>query len=253
MSDWEETVRKARALRHTGPPAKPIPPNNCVPDCPVCGGVGYVSYDVPVGHPEFGRMYPCPNKPANNEPGKLGLARGYEQLSWDDILPDGNVMEAVKVVREVLEVGYGWVYLFGAPGRGKTMILERAVKDAAERGYWSRYTQTHEILSILRGSFDEERKQFSLDTRMDMLTRMRLLAIDELDRFNKTGWADEQINRLMDERYRSALHQETITIMASNASYMVYDPYLKDRILDGRFHVVNIIGDSLRPAAEYPG
>ncbi len=29
-------------------------------DCPICNGIGYISYDLPVGHPEFGRAYPCP-------------------------------------------------------------------------------------------------------------------------------------------------------------------------------------------------
>ena len=27
--------------------------------CPICHGAGYVVYDVPVGHPDFGRPQPC--------------------------------------------------------------------------------------------------------------------------------------------------------------------------------------------------
>ena len=29
------------------------------PDCPICGGVGYLRQDVPVGDPKFGRIVPC--------------------------------------------------------------------------------------------------------------------------------------------------------------------------------------------------
>src|SRR5690348_11318051 len=27
--------------------------------CPLCRGVGYLRFDVPVGHPNFGRVLPC--------------------------------------------------------------------------------------------------------------------------------------------------------------------------------------------------
>ncbi|MFM8368961.1 MAG: hypothetical protein ACKOBD_09420, partial [Chloroflexota bacterium] len=29
------------------------------PNCPHCGGVGYVRYDVPVGHEKFGKLETC--------------------------------------------------------------------------------------------------------------------------------------------------------------------------------------------------
>ena len=29
------------------------------PDCEFCGGVGFLRSDVPVGHPNFGRLEPC--------------------------------------------------------------------------------------------------------------------------------------------------------------------------------------------------
>ena len=27
--------------------------------CPVCKGAGYLVKDVPYGHPDFGKLYPC--------------------------------------------------------------------------------------------------------------------------------------------------------------------------------------------------
>src|SRR3970040_201221 len=29
------------------------------PNCPHCGGVGYVRYDVPIGHEKFGKLESC--------------------------------------------------------------------------------------------------------------------------------------------------------------------------------------------------
>lgn len=31
----------------------------CAPDCPEYGGVGYIRYDVPLGHPKFGKVERC--------------------------------------------------------------------------------------------------------------------------------------------------------------------------------------------------
>ena len=30
-----------------------------IPNCPICGGIGFVRKDVPVGHPDFGRVDIC--------------------------------------------------------------------------------------------------------------------------------------------------------------------------------------------------
>ena len=39
-----------------------VSPNfgDCSPSCPKCGGIGYLRFDVPVGHPKFGRLERCP-------------------------------------------------------------------------------------------------------------------------------------------------------------------------------------------------
>ncbi len=37
------------------------------PECPLCRGLGYVRDDVPVGHPHFGKLFPCRCKLAEIE------------------------------------------------------------------------------------------------------------------------------------------------------------------------------------------
>jgi len=29
------------------------------PNCPICGGIGYLRRDLPIGHPDFGKIVPC--------------------------------------------------------------------------------------------------------------------------------------------------------------------------------------------------
>lgn len=227
---------------------KPMSP--CDPECEICHGQGSFLYDVPYGHHLFNVLQPCPNSPVNAK--QIGLTQSeYDNITWEDILPEGNAAEAVDAVMACIEKGYGWVYLFGKPGKAKTLILTRAVKDAAQRGLSSRYTDTKSLLDELRMSFDEERKQTSLSNKLFALKNYRVLALDEFDRFNSTDWARAEIYDLIDSRYKGALRQESVTLMASNAPPTTYEDYLKDRIYDGRFRVVHLTGDSLRPAADW--
>lgn len=227
---------------------RPLTP--CRPNCPVCQGKGWFIYDVPRGHPEHNIPHVCPHKPVSVAGSGLSV-EDYGTISWEDILPEGNAAEAIDAVMAVIERGYGWVYLYGKPGRAKTLILQRAVKEALDRNMSAQYAQTEEVLGWLRASFDEERKQFALDTRLERLSSQKVLALDEFDRFNNTVWANSQVFRIMNDRYVSALHEKTVTLMGSNSSPAVYDDYLQDRLYDGRFQVVHLSGDSLRPAADW--
>jgi|GEM_PF-4239662 len=54
------------------------------PDCPYCGGVGFLRVDVPVGHQKFGRLEPCvcrANEIAENARQRLYEMSNLERLS----------------------------------------------------------------------------------------------------------------------------------------------------------------------------
>lgn len=223
----------------------------CKPTCEICHGNGWFMYDVPRGHAQYGRTHPCPNRTVDKTVSGL---KDYEinKMSWDDIVPDGNIMEVVTAVKDSLSLGYGMVYIWGKPGRGKTMVLQRAVKTAIEvYKVNALYTQTNQILDYLRESYDEEKKSHTMNRRIQNLIELiDVLCIDEFEKFNATGWADERIQMIMNERYRRSIHQLGVTIMASNAPpSSLESAYLRDRIEDGRHRVIHVTGDSLRPAS----
>src|SRR3954454_22015242 len=49
--------------------APPDPPATTPAVCPQCHGAGYLRRAAPVGHPDFGRLMPCPCRPAPAGPG----------------------------------------------------------------------------------------------------------------------------------------------------------------------------------------
>src|SRR5215216_7180476 len=79
----------------------------CSPDCSVCGGVGYIRYDVPFGDHRFGKLYPCPNIPPESSlHHNHGLtASEIRSLDWSSLVGRENVQDGIAAVSRVLERG----------------------------------------------------------------------------------------------------------------------------------------------------
>ena len=54
------------------------------PDCPICHGIGYVRYDVPEDHPQFGKAIDCECRRSQTESSRQAYLRklgGLESLA----------------------------------------------------------------------------------------------------------------------------------------------------------------------------
>ena len=91
---------------------------DCSPDCAVCGGVGYIRYEVPHGHPKFGKLERCPRAQAvavknSLQTGEIdprvGLtADELRDLSWDLVKKGVNQADqACDISRQAYTSGYG--------------------------------------------------------------------------------------------------------------------------------------------------
>lgn len=231
-----------------------VPPasssGGCVPDCPTCGGVGYVRYDVPVGHPKFGKVEMCPQarhlafvrslEDGNLDP-RIGL-RPDEVLSlrWDliqDGISDGP--KARDAAQSAYQSGHGVCFLYGASGQAKTLALRIAVATALRDGKTAAYANMLSVLDDIRLAFDaKENKQTELVRRMEWWQSLDVLAIDELDKTNSTDWALERMFQLIDARYQRAVRGEALTFIAANYDSLdELSGYLRSRIEDNRFAV----------------
>lgn len=209
----------------------------CHPDCEYCQGKGWF---VDARRPnERDAAHPCPN---------IGKGSDHFRVTWNSINPVGSVMRAIKAVKDTLAAGSGWVYLYGPPGRAKTMIL-KAVKNDPASGLGVVYTDMLKIMDNLRGAFDFEAGQAELKRRQEHWIRVPVLLIDEFDRFKQSEFAVERLYAIMDARYEGALVGKSVTIMASNAAPTDYEPYLRSRLEDGRNAIVKLDGADMRPGA----
>lgn len=219
-------------------------PGQCAADCPICGGIGWIRYDVPVYDPQFGRMQVCPNRLPEVLAKESGLSSGELAATWDDVMDINNALDAVRVVRQTLERGAGWVTLWGDWGLSKSLILQIAVAETLRAGKPAAYTRMVEILDDLRAAFDGNE---SSENRLDRWANVPVLCIDEFEKVKETEYATERRFLLLDRRYQDAIRENSITIISSNKDPRELPGDIRSRIYDGRFAVVHLTGDDVRP------
>lgn len=235
----------------------------CDPNCPECRGTGYFRYDLPLGHPKFGVVYPCPN--AKRAKTKLAIENAVtdsrfgltndelKNLKWSLVQTGINHADvASNIVKKAMSDGYGMIFIHGGFGQGKSLVLKIATAMALRAGKSGAYANISTILDHIRAAYDDpENKMTELIRRMNWWTALDLLAIDELDKTASTGWAQDRIFRLLDDRYQNAVRQNTITLIASNHDTLDdISGYLYSRINDNRFacngYIIHLNGNDGR-------
>ncbi len=229
----------------------------CEPDCEECEGIGFIRNKAPFGSPGFGKVDFCSNVDKWSLPGakRYGLTRDeIEGMSWGSLIDQKSVQPAILAVGEILSRGYGWLYIHGPVGVGKTFILKIAIAMSLRDNREASYVRMVQIIDNLRGSYDSNNGSYEAQARLNWWSEIPILAIDEFDRVRPTEYSVERQFILMDRRYEDAIRKKSITIMASNKSPTQLatdsDPYLMDRIQDHRFKTVELDLDSRRNIME---
>lgn len=199
--------------------------------CPVCGGTGYVKVaDVWPDNPMFGKIIHCQicnvdrrkRWLADNcglEPAEIDRAylSQYGQGNWQGLAPgvaktyQQQRMAVSEALQSIRQDKRGLYTFWGDYGAGKTYALQIAVNEARADMIESFYAPFIVILQHLRGMVAQKQDSSSFLTR---LFDIPVLAVDEVTRFNDTGWALEQLFALVDTRYRR--RNSHLTLFATN-------------------------------------
>lgn len=156
---------------------------------------------------------------------------------------DPDHRRALEAVVAMIRDPRGWLTLAGGYGTGKTQLLYAALNHLAERGVYGRYTTAPDLLDFLRDGISSGD---SPGSRLRGLAESPVLAVDELDKFNATAFAEEQLFKLFHARYQA--REERATLIGYNLDGADrIPPFLRSRIRDGRFLCVELRGPDLRP------
>ena len=232
------------------------------PDCPHCGGVGFLRVDVPVGHEKFGRLEPCvcrSGEIAENARQRLyeisNLAR-LSHLTLENFKRSGNTnaefispQEAVSLhdafdsSEEFAKKLQGWLLLEGSYGCGKTHLAAAIANASVQRGVPTLFITVPDLLDSLRYSFSDPTTSF--EARFEDIRNADLLVMDDFGTQNATPWAQEKLFQIINYRYINKLP----TVITTNLILDEIESRIRSRLQDEEFvkHVRITASDYRRP------
>ncbi|MCG3210666.1 MAG: Chromosomal replication initiator protein DnaA [Anaerolineae bacterium] len=225
------------------PAAKPTPADDDQDYlCPICGGTGYLRQDVPVGHPQFGKLAKCTCRLRELEDKRLDRLRSIsnmklmERFTFDAFAPDGigltderrrNLRFAYETCLDFANHPHGWLILLGGYGCGKTHLAAAIANHQIEQGNPALFVLVPDLLDHLRGTYSPT-SNVTYDQRFEDIRTASLLILDDLGSHNTTPWAQEKLFQLFNYRYNAQLP----TVVTTNHELEEIDRRIRSRIID---------------------
>lgn len=209
---------------------------------PICGGMGVISYDVPVGHQYFGKLFRCPNNPVERDAERFERLRRVSNL---DALADKtfntfnpqhpalsenaelSLQYAFKTCFQFAQDLEGWLLLQGTYGCGKTHLAAAIGHEALRTGHNVLFITVPDLLDHLRNSFTPS-ADANYDETFERIKSSQLLILDDLGAENPSSWALEKLFQLLNYRYTNRLP----TVVTTNIDLARIDPRIRSRLMD---------------------
>jgi len=230
------------------PPSSTIEPRTDGGPCPLCGlasicdGLGVVSYAVPVEHPNFGKLFRCPNNPVDQDAERqqrmrrLSNLEAYADKTFENFIVDRPMLSQND--RLSLEVAYnkalsfanhpeGWLLLEGIYGCGKTHLAAAIGNERLKYGSMVLFLTAPDLLDHLRSTYGPT-SEIAYDELFDRLRQAELLILDDLGAENPSQWAGEKLFQLLNYRYSHRLP----TVITTNIDLSRLDGRIRSRLLD---------------------
>jgi len=185
------------------------------PNCPFCGGVGFLRRDLPLGHPDFGKLEVCSCRSAQVSQQvrqRLFAMSNLEELghlSFENFQPRGrmglwpreadSLEQAYNQARQFAQSLNGWLLLMGGFGCGKTHLAAAIANFAVSLGVPTLFVTVPDLLDTLRYTFDDPETTF--EERFEDIRRAPLLVLDDFGTQNATPWAQEKLFQIFNYRY----------------------------------------------------
>ena len=219
--------------------ADPLPPDHCI-----CKGLGWYRVEVDLGHPWFGKAFPCICTLAQHEKRysawlwqEARLPDGFREASMETFNvahPDNARVKAAAVRFITGEIETPWLCLIGSYGNGKTHVLCAIVRSFAGRGVHAVYAYVPAMLKEIQGAIDPTTATARYTEVFAAYQRSSVLALDDLGVEQSTEWSRATMEELVDYRYRECLP----TVISTNRDISDLSPRIARRIGDRRMCTV---------------
>ncbi len=212
------------------------------PNCPICGGIGFVRQDVPLSHPDFGRLQVCTCRRESMASAmqerlhRLSNLDAYKDMTFETFRAQGRLDLGDQQVKS-LEVALshsrqyagtlnGWLLLMGGYGAGKTHLAAAIANFVVSMGVPTLFLTVPDLLDWLRYSYGST--DASYEERFDEIRNIRLLVLDDLGTQNATAWAQEKLYQIINHRYTNRLP----TVITTNLKLSEIEGRIRSRMED---------------------
>ena len=225
--------------------------------CPICKGAGYLVKDVPFGHPDFGRLFPCRCKLAELEQKRTQNLRQLSNLAYLDhmtferFIPGGQALNPAQQenLRRAYEHAFsfardpqGWLLFRGGYGCGKTHLAAAIANYCLQQGKAALFVVVPDLLDRLRATYSPT-SAVGYDQRFEEIRTHPLLILDDLGTQSNTPWADEKLFQIFNYRYNAKLP----TVITTNCELEEIDIRLRSRLTSIELvHAVPILAPDYR-------
>jgi len=201
-----------------------------------------VRRDVPLDHPDFGRLFPCQCRLAQIEAQRfstlrdLGNLAHLARMTFDTFVPEGhglppqkrqNLRDAYLRVRRFAENPRGWLVIRGGYGCGKTHLAAAIANYRINEGQPALFVVVPDLLDHLRSTWSPA-NPVSFDQRFEEVRAAPLLILDDLGAQSSTPWAQEKLFQVFNYRYNAQLP----TVITTNHELEEINLRLRSRLVD---------------------
>ncbi|HML24569.1 MAG TPA: ATP-binding protein [Aggregatilinea sp.] len=225
--------------------------------------MGYVTHDVPLDHPHFGKAFPCVCQQETIAARRNTRLREMSNLSavadktFDSFLLDlpgfnesqlSTLRAAHSLALDYAHNPQGWLLFQGTYGSGKTHLAAAIANEVLARGQDVIFITTPDLLDHLRSTFGPD-SNVEYDDLFEQVRATRLLILDDLGAESPTAWAQEKLYQLINHRYLNRLN----TVITTNVEPENIDPRVRSRLMDHHLtRPINLNVPDFRAAAPLP-
>jgi DNA replication protein DnaC len=245
-SKVDETLKKMAAgtSKASSPTSSSIelPPTLGDPNCPYCGGLGYLRHDTPPGAPDFGKLEICTcrqgavTRQVRERLFSLSHLDELKGLTFESFNPRGQfslgkrqalaLEGAYNTARQYAASLKGWLLLQGGYGCGKTHLAAAIANFAVSMGVPTLFLTVPDLLDLLRFAFDAE--DITFEQRFEQIRTAALLVLDDFGTQSATAWAQEKLFQIVNYRYINHLP----LVVTTNAPLDEIEPRIRSRLAD---------------------